>query len=112
VAGGDQVIANLKEYTSRKVAGLLALGDSIGKGTLEAQAKLNAPWTDRTGNARQGLHGGAVLEGTDFVIYIAHTMTYGVYLELCNAGNFAILMPTLENNLEYIKKVISDYWGS
>jgi hypothetical protein len=110
MAGANEVNAKLTEYASRKVAGLYILCDSLGKGTLEAEAKRNAPWTDRTSLARQGLHGGAEFDGSDIVIYVAHTMEYGIYLELANAAKYAILMPTIDKNLEHIRKVVTDYW--
>ena len=110
MAGANEVNAKLTEYVSRRVAGLYILCDSEGKGTLEAEAKRNAPWTDRTSNARQGLQGGAAFDGSDIVIYITHTMEYGIYLELANAAKYAILMPTIDKNLEHIRKVVTDYW--
>ena len=111
--GAEQVRANLTSWSMRKLAGLYALcNGSIGKGMLEAEAKTNAPWIDRTSNARQGLRGGAEFEGSDIVIYVAHTMTYGIYLELCNAGKYAILKPTIERNLERIRRVLTEYWES
>lgn len=61
-------------------------------------ARLNARWHDRTGNARTGLVGlTETLANGIVVIYLTHSMTYGVYLELCNSGKYAILMPTLES---------------
>ena len=60
-------------------------------------AKENAPWTDRTGNARAGLHSG-VSEGLDkdfFELYIAHTVFYGIYLETRWNGKYAIIAPTV-----------------
>ncbi len=63
---------------------------------MEAYAKQNAPWGDRTTNARQGLVTfveDAIAGGT---ITLAHTVYYGVYLELHFNGRFAIIMPTIE----------------
>lgn len=60
-------------------------------------AKENAPWTDRTGNARAGLHSG-VSEGLKqdfFELYIAHTVFYGIYLETRWNGKYAIIAPTV-----------------
>lgn len=112
MAGSTQVIANLNAWYARKLAGLLALAKGpIAKGLLEAQAKTNAPWTDRTSLARQGLRGDAELQGNELVIYIAHSVDYGIYLELSNAGKYAILKPTIERNLEEIRWILSDYWG-
>lgn len=59
--------------------------------------KSNAPWTDRTGNARQALH--TALEykpGVSIVIEFGHGhgIEYGIYLEFKNAGRYAIVNPT------------------
>ena len=46
------------------------------------------------------------------MIYVAHSenIPYGIYLELANAGKYAILKPTIERNLERIKQVLKEYW--
>ena len=62
---------------------------------LEGYAKLNAPWQDRTGNARAGLKGAVNREKNAITISIAHSVDYGIYLERSNSGRFAILAPTL-----------------
>lgn len=57
--------------------------------------RLNAPWTDRTGNARQGLF--ARDESTDsvYAIDIYHTVPYGIWLEVANGGKYQIIEPTM-----------------
>lgn len=52
-------------------------------GRCESYMKQKAPWTDRTTNARNGLFARAVKEGAGlFSIILAHSVTYGIYLEL------------------------------
>lgn len=53
----------------------------------------NAPWTDRTGNARNGLF--AKHHDDDIVCF--HTMPYGIWLETRWAGKYAIIDPTVDN---------------
>ena len=48
----------------------------------EGRMKAEAPWNDRTGNARQGLFGEAETSITGATITLGHTMEYGPYLEL------------------------------
>ena len=59
--------------------------------------KRNAPWQDRTGDARAGLT--AVYVGDRFVersvIRLSHGVPYGIFLETRNAGRYAIIVPTL-----------------
>jgi hypothetical protein len=58
-------------------------------------ARTNAKWTDRTGNARQGLF--SRYSGKDGVhqIDLYHTVSYGIWLEVRWAGKFAIISPTI-----------------
>ena len=58
--------------------------------------KDNAPWTDRTGNARQTWSGEAFLGLWRVWIVLAHGMGYGIYLEKKNAGRFAIVAPAVD----------------
>lgn len=48
----------------------------------EAWMKENAPWTDRTGNARQGLFGRSERSGNVITVTLGGTMDYIPYLEL------------------------------
>ena len=60
-------------------------------------AKQNASWTDRTGNARAGLHADVNIidQGKAFELMMAHSVEYGIWLEIRFSGKFAILMPTI-----------------
>jgi hypothetical protein len=58
----------------------------------------NAPWTDRTGNARQSLYSEVEEVVNQMVtIIFSHGVYYGVYLELCNAGRYAIISLALDH---------------
>ena len=64
---------------------------------MEGSAKLNAPWTDRTGNARRTLAGFVKQTDADtLLIGIAGHMPYSPMLELYYNGRFAILVPTVD----------------
>ena len=63
---------------------------------IESHAKATAPWTDRTGNARQGLTARAFRTATAVSIILWHSVSYGIWLEVKNAGRFAVILPTLE----------------
>lgn len=62
---------------------------------LESYAKQNRPWTDRTGRARQGLTGSAGQTQNGAQVVLAHTVDYGVWLELAHEKNYAIVEPTV-----------------
>lgn len=73
---------------------------------IENWMKTNASWTDRTGNARQTLHTAVETEAHEMVsIVLSHGMDYGIYLELRNAGKYAIIGPALD---EFAPKVWAD----
>jgi len=64
---------------------------------IEAWMKATAPWTDRTGNARQGLSAKVDDEVNQFVeLIMAYDVEYGKYLEFDYGGRFAIIGPALD----------------
>jgi hypothetical protein len=68
--------------------------------------KDEAPWTDRTGNARQTLYTEVTQVVNQMVtVILSHGVHYGIYLELCNAGRYAIINPALD---EFGPKVWAD----
>lgn len=62
---------------------------------LQSDAQQNAPWTDRTGHARQRLKGDALKVTNGYKLRLAHGVDYGVFLELAHAKRFAIIEKTL-----------------
>lgn len=59
-------------------------------------AKTAAPWADRTGAAREGLDVDVDKVSGEIVLTMFHTVEYGQWLETIQAGQLAIIMPTLE----------------
>lgn len=59
-------------------------------------AKANAPWQDRTGDARRGLDVSVEDDGDNITMSLYHTVDYGLWLEVIQNGAFAIIMPTLQ----------------
>lgn len=68
---------------------------------MENWMKENAPWTDRTANARQGLYTEVTenIARTMIAIILSHGVHYGLFLEVKQAGKYAIVNPAI------------DYWG-
>ena len=65
---------------------------------IETHMKHKAPWKDRTTNARNGLFAQAAKAGKRvFVIILAHSVTYGIFLERGTRYMRArpIIIPTL-----------------
>jgi hypothetical protein len=59
-------------------------------------AQTNAPWTDQTGDAREGLTAESFSESNVLTIVLYHTVEYGIWLEVRNSGEYAIIIPTIE----------------
>lgn len=67
---------------------------------IESWMKTNAPWTDRTGNARNGLRAEARAVNQDAQsIVLFGSVPYQVWLEVRWSGRYAIIGPAIE------------YWG-
>lgn len=73
---------------------------------VENYMKLNAPWTDQTGNARNGLAARAYQDGDQIGIVLFHQVDYGIWLETRFDGKYAIIQPTID---EMGPKVMRDY---
>lgn len=67
-----------------------------GAQEIEAYARANAPWSDITGMARAGLVASVEEDDLEIDIVLAHSVEYGIWLETIQAGQYAIIMPTLE----------------
>ena len=75
---------------------------------VESYAKRNAPWHDRSGNARGRLT--AVSEtptGGPYKIILAHGVPYGIYLEVRWSGRLGIVNPTISHEGPEVMKTIS-----
>lgn len=59
-------------------------------------AQQNAPWQDRTGEARAGLSSEVEIENEVLNISLFHTVSYGLWLEIRWGGKYAIIIPTVE----------------
>lgn len=68
------------------------------KGEAETFMRNNAPWTDRTGNARAGLHAevNVIDQGKAFEMIMAGSVPYQIWLEVRFSGKYAILQPTCD----------------
>lgn len=64
---------------------------------MEEYAQENAPWEDRTGDAREGLHTTVIHHGFRHEIVLSHTVDYGIWLEIRWGGELAIILPTIEH---------------
>jgi hypothetical protein len=95
MAGSEQVIKNLYKWATMKKAGIEGQCLTTTKNMTD-YARKTARWQDRTGNARAGLNGGHFWETPEVLkLYIAHSMEYGVFLELAHDRKYQILEESL-----------------
>lgn len=85
-------IRELKPKIQREVKAVVQRQGTQGIAAL----KQNAPWTDRTGAARSGLHTIVMLGGDQHVIIYSHTVHYGIWLEVKFNARDATIMPTIK----------------
>lgn len=129
----DVIARGLDDYGERALVAVQAAANYWGQ-SVQDEARQNAPWEDRTGNARGGLFfavdgfglqpitGTVTPEATSemsdvavesgsqdtLIITLAHTVFYGKYLETKNGGRYAIVMSTIEANLGSLERQIQE----
>lgn len=64
----------------------------------ENYMKSNAPWKDRTTNARNGLAARYTGVNSDdqHEMVLFHQVDYGIWLEIKDDGKYAIILPTIQ----------------
>jgi hypothetical protein len=82
-------------YAKRLYAAVVALGQYFAS-RMEAYAKAHAPWTDRTGHARQSLVGRCIPTAAAVVIVIAGLAEYQIWLEVAHGGRWGIILRTAQ----------------
>lgn len=107
----DALARAIERYGERVLIAVAAVAQRLAT-IMENSAKQNAPWTDRTGNARTGLFGTseANLARHMVVIYLSHgpVIDYGVYLELAHGGRYGVVMRTIESHLPQLHAMLND----
>lgn len=92
----DEAFAELfDDYTRRIYLGILELARAFAP-RIEAWMKQNAPWQDRTSNARQTLYSEVEATLLSIAIHMDHGVGYGFWLEYSNAAQYAIIGPALD----------------
>lgn len=102
----DEIHRNLRQFDDRA-------NDAIAKvfryqeNASENYMRSNAPWTDRTTNARNGLYSKADQEATQHSLLISHGVPYGIFLEVSNSGRDGIIVPTWLRTSDELWKMLS-----
>lgn len=80
----------------KKVGVAMLMYMSTKASEIESYMKLNRPWTDRTNMAKATLNTKVSQPNENTIrMTLAHGVDYGIWLELANEKNYAIVGPTL-----------------
>lgn len=133
VVAPDVIAKGLSKYGEDALVAIQSAATYWGQ-HIQNEARMNAMWEDRTGNARSGLFfavdgfgmspltgevtpdakaemSDVAVESGDahtLIVTLAHTVFYGKYLETSNGGTYAIIMSTMEANLPMLERLIRE----
>lgn len=110
----SELAAAVERYGDRVLRAVAAVAQYVAT-EMQNDAKRNASWTDRTGNARTGLFGTSEADFAAHVvtIYLSHSavIDYGVWLELANGGRYAVIMRTMQAHYEPLMAMLRETLG-
>lgn len=95
----DKIVDDIQRWADTRIYAKAARNaESFGSEILNWM-QTNAPWEDRTGDARGTLYYKVLKTPEKITVEIGYGVPYGVYLETMQLGRFAILGPAI------------GYWG-
>lgn len=104
----DTLTPALQALLPRVDAGV-DLAFDMAAASAETYARTNAPWTDETGNARNGLMAVHIPEHmVRHMLVVYHTMPYGYWLEVRWSGRYAIIGPTLAHIAQELSITVAE----
>jgi len=115
----SELARSLEQYGDKVLTAVGAVAQYIAT-QMQDSAKANAPWEDRTGNARSGLFGTSEVDYANKIvtIYLSHSasLDYGIWLELCGenglgAGKYAIVMQTMQAHYEPLMALLREVFA-
>lgn len=105
---GSSLDSGLNRMAS-KLGAVILMFASTKASLIQSQMKTERPWTDRTGMAKALLSARVSRPNLTTVrITLAHGVDYGIWLELANNKNYAVLQPTIEKEAPGIVKDLGD----
>lgn len=108
--GDGALIEQVAEY-GRKVNAAAERVLEILAEELKEYMQDNAVWEDRTGEARRSLDALTEVTRDSIVLYLTHGVDYGKWLELANAGRYAIIADTMTANYDKIMQALQDIFN-
>jgi hypothetical protein len=109
VQGFDVIFRNLEKQIAQFRDNTVSEAEKFAA-TLENEAKDNAPWTDRTGDARRSIAGTSEVTNTRVTVAIAIGVDYGIWLEIANDGKYGIIEKTALANRHKFIAAIKSAW--
>lgn len=91
----ESLFRNLRDAPPKFDAAMAAFTE-YWSGEVRNYARQNAPWTDQTTNARNGLMTDTEHANDTHAIVLYHRMPYGIWLEVRWSGAYAIILPTIQ----------------
>lgn len=91
----DTLSRGLANFTFKSADQMIEYANEFAD-ELRQYAQDNAPWQDRTGDARVGLDTAVIMDNQTLEIQLYHTVEYGIWLEIRWGGQYAIIIPTIE----------------
>lgn len=89
-------------FTERSQSGMFGIFAAVAT-QAQDYAKKNFKWTPRSGAAHTGLNAGVrAMNDSELELWVAHSVNYGIYLELAMQKRYAILVPTID----YIRPIL------
>lgn len=105
----DKAFAELAQAYATAIQNLVVGVCQKFAAEIENWMKANAPWTDRTANARQSLHTAVEQTlGQLVTLIMAHGMEYGWYLEGINPATMQAMQ---RGGLYAVVEPALDYWA-
>lgn len=83
------------QQLSKKIDNRIAVVVDRNAAWGQGWARTNAPWTDDTSAARNGLFAISKSLGGLHEILFSHSVNYGIWLEIANNGKYQIIMPAV-----------------
>ncbi len=92
---GSSLSKNLDKMVT-KLGAVILMYSATKASEIQSKMKQNRPWTDRTNMAKTLLNAKVSQPSSTVVrITLAHGVDYGIWLELANNKNYAIIAPTV-----------------
>lgn len=110
----SELATAIERYGDRALQAVAAVAQYVAT-AMQNDAQANAPWEDRTSNARTGIFGTSEADFANQVvtIYLSHSamLDYPVFLELANQGRYAIIMRTMESHYDELMQMLREVFA-